>query len=142
MAYVSRCQRSGSYLNSVASIGWSGESEVDENNKKFTWITSSGETIRISTLRDFKINGALKFDISNNPCSLPTELRITQGKKYSEVINVPTDNITKSLTVSMELKPYTSSEIRIKSAKDNFCSIDGDEREFVAKISNINWVEN
>lgn len=142
MAHVSRCQRSGSYQNSVASIGWSGESEVDENNKKFTWITSSGEAIRISTLRDFKTTGELKFDISANPCSLPTELRITQGKKFSEVINITTNNITESVTIPIELKPYSFNEIRIKTTKNNFCKIENDDREFVAKISNISWVEN
>jgi len=141
MAYVSRCQRSGTYQNGVASIGWSSESEVDENNTKFSWVTSLGETIRISTLRDFKTIGVMKFEVSANPCLFPTQVEISQGKKFKKVINVPSDSDSLSFSVPIELKPYTAQEVRIRPSDKAYCSVAGDDREFVAKISNIRWVE-
>jgi hypothetical protein len=142
MAYVSRCQRSGTYQNGVASISWSSESEVDENNTKFSWVTSLGEIIRISTLRDFKTIGVMKFEVSANPCQFPTQVEITQGKKFKKVINVPSDSDSLSFSVPIELKPYSAQEVRIRHSDKAYCSVSGDDREFVAKISNIRWVEN
>lgn len=144
MAYVSLCQNSGSYIDGLVSISWSAISEVDDNNAKFSWISDTGESIRISTLRHFKTRGELSFDINSNPCDSEIGLLISTSQSDDFRISVPSDSNPIKITVPLSLLPYTSSELIITPiiTGSRECKIEGDERFFAAKISNISWVEN
>lgn len=141
MAYVSRCQRSGSYLEGIVSIAWSSLSEVDTNGQKFSWLLKSGDSIRISTLRDYPSSGVLSFSLEANPCKSKVTIKIIYPEKKSETLEIPIDDSKKIVQLKFDLKPYTYQEIKIIPESMQRCKIFNDERNFLAKIANINWTE-
>jgi len=143
MAYVSKCQNSGNYLDGIASIGWSSVSEVGEDLNKYSWITDVGDSIRISTLRHYPSSGTLSFSLEPNPCNTRPKVMISNNQFSEKIINIPFDSNIVNIKFKLSLKPYSTEEIKISilDVKENSCFIPGDTRNFITKISDINWVE-
>lgn len=141
MAYLSRCQNSGNYINGFVSISWSTLSEIDSENKKFSWIGADGEIIRLSTLRDHPAEGELSFEVGANPCKFPATLKILIPNQKESFIDIPTTEEKRLVKLDLTLSPYSNLEVRVIPLDPIFCSVEGDQRDFVAKLSKINWIE-
>lgn len=138
LSFVQRCQNSGKLLNGYASITWSTQTEVSKDQKAFFWLTTKGDAFRITNITSQTISRNLVFDISSNPCQIPTSLRV-DADKFSQSSDVPglkADVVT--VKVPIVIKPYKTSVINLIPDINNQCFLqNGDEREFNSSISNI-----
>lgn len=141
MTYISRCQNSGNYQDGLASIAWNSLSEVDENNQKFSWLTSDGDIIRISTLRHFESAGYLNFVLTPNPCDSQGSIKLIVDGKPVSTYAVPVKDSSTNVRIPLTLVPFKSNMVQLKTTNNESCLVGTDLRNFSAKISKISWEE-
>ena len=142
LAYVARCQPSGLYFDGQVSVSWISESEVDENNRLFFWMTDEGESFRISNFQRQAIYGDFVFDIAPNPCNQQREIRVENNQGWSAVYLVPTGNRVERVSIPLKIDWLDTSIITINSDDINSCNAENqDDRNFVAKILNFGWIQ-
>lgn len=139
LSFVSRCQRSGKLLYGFASITWSSQTEISEDQIPYFWLTSRGDSIRVSNITSKSISQNLTFDILPNPCLNKSEVDVA-ADGFNEIFDSPTtkQNST-NVKIPITIAPYKTAVIDLMPASSQKCSIKGDDkRNFVAAITNLN----
>ena len=139
LSFVSRCQRSGKLLYGFASITWSSQTEISEDQIPYFWLTSRGDSIRVSNITSKSISQNLTFDILPNPCLNKSEVDVA-ADGFNEIFDSPTtkQNST-NVKIPITIAPYKTAVIDLMPASSQKCSVKGDDkRNFVAGITNLN----
>lgn len=139
LAFVSRCQRSGKLLPGFASITWNSQTEISKDQIPYFWLTSRGDSIRVSNITSQNISQNLSFEILPNPCLINNEFEVaTNG--FSKIFYSPTakQDSTK-VKVPITIAPYKTAVIKLIPSSSQKCNVKGeDKRNFIAGIININ----
>jgi hypothetical protein len=135
LAVVMRCQNSGKLIPGVASITWRTQTEVDQNNKPYIWVTSQGEEIRLSNLRSSPLIGSFKINLFSNPCKLnfPVKVESLLGQFQEEITQI--DEVY-SVDIPLNLKVFETEVIKISSIGANECRVgENDPRNFLVGVN-------
>jgi hypothetical protein len=135
LAIVMRCQNSGKLIPGVASITWRTQTEVDQNNKPYIWVTSQGEEIRLSNLRSTSLVGSFKINLFSNPCKLnfPVKVESLLGQFQEEITEI--DDVY-SVDIPLNLKVFETEVIKISSIGSNECRVgENDPRNFLVGVN-------
>jgi hypothetical protein len=135
LAVVMRCQNSGKLIPGVASITWRTQTEVDQNNKPYIWVTSQGEEIRLSNLRSTSLVGSFKINLFGNPCKLnfPVKVESLLGQFQEEITEI--DDVY-SVDIPLNLKVFETEVIKISSIGANECRVgENDPRNFLVGVN-------
>ena len=139
MSFVARCQRSGKLLHGFASITWNSQTEVSQDQQPYFWLTSSGDSIRITNITSRTIAQNLTFDLLPNPCLNSNVLKVRTNGFYNEY-NSPTSNQDLvNVNVPISIAPYKTIVVDLIPESKQKCSIEGyDKGDFIAGIYNLN----
>jgi hypothetical protein len=135
LAIVMRCQNSGKLIPGLASISWSTQTEVDQNNKPYIWVTNKGEEIRISNLRSTPLIGSFKINLFSNPCKLnfPVKVESLLGQFEEEITQI--DEVY-SVDIPLNLKVFETEVIKISTMGDGECRVgENDSRNFLVGVN-------
>jgi hypothetical protein len=135
---VSRCQKSGKLLNGFASLTWSSPTEVSEDQKPYFWLTSSGDSIRITNITSQTISQNLSFEILPNPCLSMSSLTV-KTKDFSEKFDSPTSKLEFiTAEIPVIILPYETIIVDLIPNTSPKCVVEGnDKRDFVSAIKNL-----
>ena len=138
LSFVSRCQKSGKLLNGFASLTWSSPTEVSEDQKPYFWLTSSGDSIRITNITSRTISQNLSFEILPNPCLSKSSLTV-KTKDFSEKFDSPTSKLEFiTAEIPVIISPYETIIVDLIPNTSPKCVVEGnDKREFVSAIKNL-----
>ena len=139
LSFVSRCQKSGKLLNGFASLTWNSPTEVSKDQRAFFWLTSSGETIRVTNITSRIISQNLTFDVLPNPCKNKSNFTV-KTKDFFETFDSPTSelNVLK-IKIPVIISPFKTIIIDLNPSTMAKCFVKGeDKRNFVAAITNLN----
>ena len=135
LAIVVRCQNSGKLIPGVAALSWSTQTEVDENNAPYIWVTSEGEEIRISNLKSTALVGSFKINLFSNPCKLNSPIKINSllGQFEEEITQI--DEVY-SVKIPLNLKVFETEVIKISAVGSTECRVgENDSRNFLVGVN-------
>ena len=138
LSFVSRCQRSGKLLHGFASITWNTPTEVSEDQQPYFWLTSKGDSFRVTNITSKTISQNLSFSVFANPCLSKSSFNV---KVDNSIVTVQTP-LSKSdilkVKIPIRIQPFKTSVIELEPNKNSECSpSDAGKRNIVSGIMSI-----
>lgn len=118
------------------------EREFDpKKNEYFYWITNSGDLITITNQNFYSINTTLKFSVGVDPCGNSRKIIVSTQTIPAEI---RTEKSTKKeIKIPLNLNSNSSIFLSVSSGDSKVCQLNnGDDRTFLAKISNVSFENN
>jgi hypothetical protein len=139
LSFVSRCQRSGKLLHGFASITWNSPTEVSEDQKPYFWLTTKGDSFRVTNITSKTISQNLTFSVFANPCLANTSFTVKVGNaKVIAQTPISQSEIFK-VKIPIQIQPYKTSVIELVPAVNSECiPSNADKRNIVSGIMSIN----
>jgi hypothetical protein len=138
LSFVSRCQRSGKLLHGFASITWNSLTEVSEDQQPYFWLTSKGDSFRVTNITSKTISQNLSFSVFANPCLSKSSFNV---KVDNSIVTAQTP-LSKSdilkVKIPIRIQPFKTSVIELEPNKNSECSpSDAGKRNIVSGIMSI-----
>ena len=113
--------------------------EKTKNGNQFLWVTSSGEVIEVFNQNDQPIQSQLKLTLKENPCKKEVKLYIST-KGFKSIVQI--SPLKQEIEIPLELGPREKQIIIfspiLSSTEEQVCRLEnGDQRDFIAMISNL-----
>lgn len=138
LSFVARCQRSGKLLNGFASITWNSPTEVSEDQKPYFWLTTKGDSFRVTNITSKTISQNLTFSVFANPCLSRTSFNV-KVDNLNVAAQTPTykSDIFK-VKIPIQIQPYKTSVVELMPDVNSECfPSNADKRNIISGITSV-----
>jgi len=139
MSFIARCQSSGKLLHGFASITYSSPTEVSADQQPYFWLTTEGDSFRVTNITSKTISQNFTFSLFPNPCGTNASIYV-KSDDNTLLINSPSDEKgVEQFLIPVNILPYKTSGIELIPTGDLSCSLQSDDnRIFVSGVKDIN----
>lgn len=115
--------------------------EYYNSGKYFFWITDDNNQISLQNLQSKLLRGELKFRATPNPCKITNKINVIQTDFNHILYDIKIKNSPAYFSFPLVIQP--EQQITLEFARDagQICKVDGDIRDFVFEISEIEFIE-
>jgi hypothetical protein len=139
MSFIARCQSSGKLLHGFASITYSSPTEVSADQQPYFWLTTEGDSFRVTNITSKTISQNFTFSLFPNPCGTNASIYV-KSDDNTLLINSPSDEKGfEQFLIPVNILPYKTSVIELIPTGELSCSLQSDDnRIFVSGVKDIN----
>jgi hypothetical protein len=139
MSFIARCQKSGKLLHGFASITYSSPTEVSADQQPYFWLTSEGDSFRITNITSKTISQNFTFSLFPNPCNTNASIYVKSDDKTLLINSPSAEKEIKQFLIPINVLPFKTSVIELIPSGELSCSLQSDDnRIFVSGIKDIN----
>ena len=112
-----------------------------KSGKYYFWVTGDNNQISLQNLQSNLLKGELKFRATPNPCKITNKINVIQTDFNQTLYDLEIKNNPSYFSFPLTIQPDQKITLEFARESGQICTVDGDIRDFVFEISEIEFID-